>query len=68
MFGRLEGSVSPLRLYFILWNIIATFYVSHFEKYLTKVLFLPWGYDASQVVSLGGIFTGVGFYVIVMSN
>lgn len=52
MFGRVEYSISPLRFYFVLWNVLTTFYVSHFEKYLTKVLFLPWGYDVSQIVSI----------------
>ncbi|MCL4133086.1 UNVERIFIED_CONTAM: hypothetical protein GTU68_019348, partial [Idotea baltica] len=50
MFGRLDYSIKPIRFYFCLWNVLTTFYVSHFEKYLTKVLFLPWGYDVSQIM------------------
>lgn len=52
VFGRTDHSVSPLRMYFILWNIFINFYLSHWEKYNTGVLFLPWGYDASMLVSL----------------
>ncbi|KAG0719756.1 Ethanolaminephosphotransferase 1 [Chionoecetes opilio] len=52
VFGRVDYSIMPLRFYFVLWNVILCFYASHWEKYLTKILFLPWGYDLSQVVSL----------------
>ncbi|XP_030839310.1 ethanolaminephosphotransferase 1 [Strongylocentrotus purpuratus] len=31
------------------WHVIGCFFVSHWEKYLTGVLFLPWSYDFSQV-------------------
>lgn len=51
VFGRVDYSISSLRFYFVLWNVITCFYTSHWEKYLTKILFLPWGYDISQVVS-----------------
>lgn len=36
----------------IAWNIIGQFVISHWEKYLTGVLFLPWGYDFAQLVSI----------------
>ncbi|XP_063983253.1 ethanolaminephosphotransferase 1-like isoform X2 [Diachasmimorpha longicaudata] len=49
VFGRTEHSVSALRMYFILWNVFINFYLSHWEKYNTGVLFLPWGYDVSMV-------------------
>ena len=52
VFGRGTHSISTLRMYFCLWNIFINFYLSHWEKYNTGVLFLPWGYDASMVVSL----------------
>lgn len=51
VFGRTDFSVSPLRMYFILWNVFISFYLTHWEKYNTGVLFLPWGYDLSMVVS-----------------
>ncbi|XP_063614572.1 ethanolaminephosphotransferase 1-like [Penaeus indicus] len=50
IFGRTDYSISPLRFYFILWNVLSCFYTSHWEKYLTKILFLPWGYDISQAL------------------
>ncbi|XP_033174561.1 ethanolaminephosphotransferase 1 [Bombus impatiens] len=49
VFGRTDHSVSPLRMYFILWNVFISFYLTHWEKYNTGVLFLPWGYDLSMV-------------------
>lgn len=52
IFGRGSHSISPLRMYYILWNIFINFYLSHFEKYNTGVLFLPWGYDCSMWVSI----------------
>lgn len=50
VFGRVDYSITSLRFYFVLWNVITCFYTSHWEKYLTRILFLPWGYDVSQVV------------------
>ncbi|KAI8432905.1 hypothetical protein MSG28_013819 [Choristoneura fumiferana] len=35
-------------MYYIMWNILLNFYLSHWEKYNTGVLFLPWGYDFSM--------------------
>jgi len=52
VFGRLDHSISPLRFYFVLCNVLVCFYTSHWEKYITKVLFLPWGYDLSQLTIL----------------
>lgn len=52
IFGRGSQSISPLRMYYILWNVFVNFYLSHFEKYNTGVLFLPWGYDFSMIVSI----------------
>jgi ethanolaminephosphotransferase len=51
VFGRSDFSISPWRMYFCLWNVFACFFISHWEKYNTGVLFLPWGYDYSMVVS-----------------
>lgn len=45
------NSVGVERLYLILLGVMLTFIVSHWEKYNTGVLFLPWGYDISQMVS-----------------
>ncbi|XP_076236084.1 ethanolaminephosphotransferase 1 [Calliopsis andreniformis] len=49
VFGRTDHSVSPLRMYFILWSVFINFYLTHWEKYNTGILFLPWGYDLSMV-------------------
>jgi len=50
VFGRsAEYSLSPLRFYFVIYLCCLQFYLSHWEKYNTGVLFLPWGYDASQL-------------------
>ncbi|XP_073962832.1 ethanolaminephosphotransferase 1-like [Choristoneura fumiferana] len=51
IFGSLDYSVSPIRMYYIMWNILLNFYLSHWEKYNTGVLFLPWGYDFSMWAS-----------------
>ncbi|XP_063218026.1 ethanolaminephosphotransferase 1 [Bacillus rossius redtenbacheri] len=52
VFGRGQHSISALRFYFCLWNVFVNFYLSHWEKYNTGVLFLPWGYDASMVATI----------------
>ncbi|XP_041109378.1 ethanolaminephosphotransferase 1-like isoform X3 [Polyodon spathula] len=52
IFGRVEAGagVGVRTLYYILWVVLFSFILSHWEKYNTGVLFLPWGYDISQVV------------------
>jgi ethanolaminephosphotransferase len=52
VFGRVEHTISPARLYFCLLNLLFTFLSSHWEKYNTGILFLPWGYDVSQLVGV----------------
>lgn len=37
-------------MYYVMWNLLLNFYLSHWEKYNTGVLFLPWGYDFSMWV------------------
>ncbi|XP_043918789.1 ethanolaminephosphotransferase 1 [Protopterus annectens] len=60
IFGRGETGVSVLTLYFILWVVLFSFILSHWEKYNTGILFLPWGYDISQVtISLVYIVTAI---------
>ena len=52
VFGRGgEYGMNVDRMYAILWLILSSFIISHWEKYNTGVLFLPWSYDLSQVVS-----------------
>lgn len=50
-FGRGSTGVSVFVLYLLLWVVLFSFILSHWEKYNTGILFLPWGYDISQVVS-----------------
>ncbi|XP_045524195.1 ethanolaminephosphotransferase 1-like [Pieris brassicae] len=51
IFGRLDFSIPPIRMYYVMWNLLLNFYISHWEKYNTGVLFLPWGYDFSMWAS-----------------
>ena len=51
IFGRGDYSVETEYFYFIELGVMLTFIISHWEKYNTGVLFLPWGYDISQIVS-----------------
>ncbi|XP_041103587.1 ethanolaminephosphotransferase 1-like [Polyodon spathula] len=44
-----ERQVTAYTLYSILCVILLTFLLSHWEKYNTGVLYLPWGYDISQI-------------------
>ena len=53
VFGRGEHGVEVFRVYLILIGVNVCFIMSHWEKYNTGILFLPWGYDISQVVSTG---------------
>ncbi|XP_037959607.1 ethanolaminephosphotransferase 1 [Teleopsis dalmanni] len=49
IFGRSPHySVAPMRMYYVCWMVFFNFYVSHWEKYNTGVLYLPWGYDLSM--------------------
>ncbi|XP_078069172.1 ethanolaminephosphotransferase 1 [Mustelus asterias] len=60
IFGRGEAGVSVLTLFFILWVVLFSFILSHWEKYNTGILFLPWGYDISQVtISVVYIITAI---------
>ncbi|XP_077443928.1 ethanolaminephosphotransferase 1 [Stigmatopora argus] len=60
IFGRGASGVAVSTLYYILWVVLFSFILSHWEKYNTGVLFLPWGYDVSQVtISLVYVVTAV---------
>jgi hypothetical protein len=49
VFGRGEQySVEPMRFYYVELCILFNFHVSHWEKYNTGVLYLPWGYDLGE--------------------
>uniref|UniRef100_A0A8D2NMH6 Ethanolaminephosphotransferase 1 n=1 Tax=Zosterops lateralis melanops TaxID=1220523 RepID=A0A8D2NMH6_ZOSLA len=46
-----KTGVSVYTMYIYLSIVLFNFMCSHWEKYNTGVLFLPWGYDISQVVT-----------------
>lgn len=53
IFGRDDpNTIQPLRMYFVCIMVFINFYLAHWEKYNTGVLYLPWSYDFSMVVSL----------------
>lgn len=39
------SDLTPIRMHFVISNVFLNFYLSHFEKYNTGIMFLPWGYD-----------------------
>ena len=43
--------LSVNQMMMIFWVVMLSFFMSHWEKYNTGVLYLPWAYDFSQVVS-----------------
>jgi len=49
IFGRAEYAFPPIRVQFVFWSVFVTFYLSHWEKYNTGILYLPWSYDMTQV-------------------
>ncbi|XP_059160717.1 ethanolaminephosphotransferase 1-like [Physella acuta] len=49
IFGRGEHGVSVFRVFMCVVGIMVCFVISHWEKYNTGVLFLPWGYDIGQI-------------------
>ena len=53
VFGRNDDgfSISVFRMFCLHWNIYFCFLLSHWEKYNTGILNLPWGYDLSMVSS-----------------
>ena len=51
VFGRGDFSLPPWRAFYVFAGVMLTFVVTHWEKYNTGILFLPWGYDLSQFVS-----------------
>jgi phosphatidylglycerophosphate synthase len=52
IYGRGEFGVNVFRVYLVSIGVMFCFILSHWEKYITGVLFLPWGYDLSQLVSM----------------
>jgi len=51
VFGR-DGdgfSISPLRMYLVIWSVFFVFHISHWEKYNTGIMYLPWSYDLAML-------------------
>lgn len=48
-FGSADFSFGPHRMLLIIWSVFLSFYITHWEKYNTNVLYLPWSYDFSQI-------------------
>ncbi|XP_050356178.1 ethanolaminephosphotransferase 1-like isoform X1 [Nymphalis io] len=73
VFGRDQYSTTVFRAYLIVMSIVLNFYVSHWEKYNTGTLYLPWGYDLSMWASsllflLAGIKGPAVYKVILFGN
>ena len=51
VFGQGLLSVTIWEYHWVIVIILVGFYMAHWEKYITGVLFLPWGYDIGQLVS-----------------
>jgi ethanolaminephosphotransferase len=63
IFGQGPESLTIWQYYWIVLVMIAGFYMAHWEKYITGVLFLPWAYDVGQLVSGIKDFPSVIFYM-----
>ncbi|GFO18909.1 ethanolaminephosphotransferase 1-like [Plakobranchus ocellatus] len=65
IFGRGEHGVDVYRVFLCVVGIQFCFVISHWEKYNTGVLFLPWGYDIGQIaMTLVYLITYCGGYEI----
>ena len=50
--SKADNGISPMAMHLLLVSIYVTFIDTHWEKYNTKVLFLPWAYDISMLVRI----------------
>ncbi|CAF2474109.1 unnamed protein product [Rotaria sp. Silwood2] len=48
--SRDEYGFSPLSMHLLLFSTYIPFIDTHWEKYNTKILFLPWAYDISMLI------------------
>lgn len=63
IFGREQ--LSTTHMFFIVWNVFLNFFLTHFEKYNTGVLFLPWAYDFTMWVRKNSIYINqFGYYLL----
>ncbi|CAL8101193.1 unnamed protein product [Calicophoron daubneyi] len=49
MYSLAGSNITALRIFFIQWALLMAFFSSHWEKYITGVLFLPWTFDLGQL-------------------
>ena len=47
-----EYGFSAMSMHLLLWIVYLSFIDSHWEKYNTKILYLPWSYDISMLVNI----------------
>jgi len=47
-----QDGITQTEMYILLWILSVNFLCSHWEKYNTGIMYLPWGYDISQVTIL----------------
>lgn len=52
-FGSQDWSFGPHRMLYVFLSVFLSFYITHWEKYNTGVLYLPWIYDMSQLFLFG---------------
>jgi len=52
-FGVGNETASEVELFFLAVAVFYAFYFSHWEKYTTNVMYLPWAYDVSQFFLCG---------------
>jgi ethanolaminephosphotransferase len=50
--SKVDNGMNAMAMHLLLLSIYITFIDTHWEKYNTKVLFLPWAYDISMVVRI----------------
>ena len=51
LFGTGPFTATKWEVFLLIIVVLFAFYVAHWEKYNTGVMFLPWAYDISQIVS-----------------
>ena len=49
--GAQDYSVDTINFLYILIAVMVMFFITHWEKYNTGCLYLPWSYDLTQYVS-----------------
>jgi len=37
-------------MYIVVWSVFFVFHITHWEKYNTGIMYLPWSYDLAMLV------------------